>query len=298
MLNGGLLWSTAVFMEDSAWSPGDPLDTISLLLDSKERGGAGPPVHTRADPFLIALGDVLYLFLESQPVAEQGRIEAYRFRAGRGWEPLGEILKEHWHLSYPHVFEESGTIYMIPESEAAGQVTLHAFESFPYGPKPVRQLLEGTFADTSAVKISGYWYLFTTSPRGLEIYFSDDLRDGVFQSHPANPISNDPGRRRCGGAPLLSGDSIFRFAQDGRERYGGNLNVLEISAISPTDYQERLHIESLFDRSHGWNALGGHHMSAAHFQGRTFVAVDGLQRDSLFNRLKGIASRAAERIAP
>lgn len=165
-------------------------------------------------------------------------------------------------LSYSRVsLTRSGGIFNAPD--------------FPLAPRRVRRLLSRDFVDTSPVAIDGTWYFFTTSPRGLEIFFTDDLEAGELHPHPNNPITDDPRFRRCGGIPLRVDGRLVRWAQDCSERYGGNLNLLTIEELTQTSYRESLWHEHVIGSDEPWNRLGGHHMSAVAFKGRLAVAVDG-----------------------
>jgi hypothetical protein len=289
LLGSGLIWSTALFAQAAGWRPGDELGEPLLLLDPRRRRDG---VHTLADPFLFTAPDALYLFLEAQRRGKPGVIEAYRLSDLDTLEPLGTVLDATHHLSYPFVFEESGNRYMVPETSEAGEVALYLFEDFPLRLRRVRTLLAGAFADSALLKAGDSWYLFATSERGLELFAADDLLHGRFAPHPLSPLTDDPRLRRCGGAPFERGESFYRFAQDCSRRYGGNLALLEIEAISPTDYRERIVEPALFDGRWPWNRLGGHHMSFAPFAGRTIVAVDGLGQESPFGRVRRLLGQS------
>lgn len=289
-----VLWSTAVFAEGPDWRLGDPLGEPILLLDARKLWRSIDHVYIRADPFLIVVGDALYLLLEAQRVGEPGCIEAYRSRDLTSFDYLGVVLREPRHLSYPCVWEDGGDIYMIPETAAASEMCLYEFADFPHAPRRVRTLLEGSdYLDTTVFKHASTWYLFTTTWRGLEIHVSDDLERGAIEPHPMNPITDDPRRRQCGG-PLLAADGrLYRMAQDGTARYGGNLQAFEITALSRTDYAERAAGLPLFSGDRSWNALGGHHLATASFAGRTVVAVDGQQHDHYHHKLPKLLRKAA-----
>jgi hypothetical protein len=288
LLKPDLIWSIAVFAEAPEWSLGEPLGKPAYLLDSKIGDRTRPRVRAWADPFLFVHDGAVYLLLEALRVGGVGAIEAYRSTDLTHWESLGEILREPWHLSFPCIFEEAGAVYMIPESRRAGRMTLYRFEAFPREPVPIRCLLRGEFVDTCPLKVDSCWYLFTTSRRGLEIYFTDDLIEGELRAHPANPISTDARYARSGGAPVRENGRLVRFAQDGSVRYGGNLNLMEIVELSSDLYSERVLLEGMFDLDRSWNRLGGHHMSLAEFKGRRLIAVDGLQRDSYARRFSSL----------
>lgn len=294
MARRDVLWSTAVFAESPYWRPGHPLGEPILLLDAKKRWRPVDHVYIRADPFLIVVGDALYLLLEAQRVGEPGCIEAYRTRDLERFDYLGLVLREPRHLSYPCVWEDAGEVYMIPETAAAGEMCLYKFANFPHEPRRVRTLLEGCdYVDTTVVRDASTWYLFTTTWRGLEIHFADDLEHGVLEPHPMNPITNDPRQNRCGGPILRQGGRLYRMAQDGTARYGGNLQAFEITSLSRTEYAERVAGPPLFSGDRPWNALGGHHLATAYFGGRIVVAVDGQQHDHYHHKLPKLLRKAA-----
>ena len=41
------------------------------------------------------------------------------------WSDPVVVLEENFHLSYPYVFEESGNVYMIPETSDVGDIRLY-----------------------------------------------------------------------------------------------------------------------------------------------------------------------------
>src|SRR3954471_8902781 len=78
-----------------------------------------------ADPFLIHHGEVWYLFFEVwNRDADKGEIGLAISRDLATWDYRGIVLREPWHLSYPHVFEFDGRIWMLPEAIDSGGVRL------------------------------------------------------------------------------------------------------------------------------------------------------------------------------
>jgi hypothetical protein len=282
-------WATAIYFQDRLTLP--PLGAPARVFASKRLLRGPQHVHTRADPFLFAHGGCLYLFLEKQAGQEAGWIDGYVAGEDGRFTPLGEILREDFHLSYPYVFCEGEHIYLLPESEAAGEVRLYRFENFPRTPRFARTLLTGRYVDPSLVKVDGLWFLFATSARGLELFHTDDLVGGTLRLHPASPITADPRFARCGGAPIWHEGRLLRLAQNGSGLYGGNLSLLEITAISPTDYAETLHQADIFDGSSPWNRQGGHHLSVAPFRGGLAVAIDGQVYDYYLHKIVGLLHR-------
>lgn len=286
-----IVWNMALHAEPADFALDRPLGKPFKIFSSRTPRLRRAHVHTRADPFLYAANGKLHLFYESQSVGEPGRIEAYRTSDLKDFEHLGTILEEPHHLSFPFVFGHGGEHYMVPETEAAGEVALYRFAKFPLEPVKLRALLEGAYADSSLIRHEHRWYLFTSSQRGLEIFHTDDLLDGTLQPHPANPISTDPRYMRSGGAPVRIGGALFRLAQDCAGDYGRNLHIFRVSRLTESAYEESLVAADYLSNTDGWNSAGGHHLSIAAYEGRTIVAVDGKQYDYLLNKVAGIFFR-------
>jgi hypothetical protein len=248
--------------------------------------------HTLADPFLIAKENVLYIFLESQSRRQQGKIISYMTKDLKNYTNLGIILEEDYHLSYPFVFSHDNAEYLIPESESASEITLYKFEAFPYRPKKIRVLLHGRYCDTSLFYYEGLWYLFTTSDKGLEIFWSENLLNSEFQPHFKNPITNDSKFCRSGGSIFIMDDKIFRPCQDCSNTYGENINIMEITELSTKQYNETQRYNNLFNSDFsGWNKNGGHHLSIVNFMNKYIIATDKKHRDLFINKFISLIRR-------
>ncbi|HUP78761.1 MAG TPA: hypothetical protein VM260_09415, partial [Pirellula sp.] len=78
-----------------------------------------------ADPFAIFRNGVWYLFFELfQKGSKNAVIGASRSKDLQNWEPLGIVLKQAHHLSYPFIFEHDGQVYMMPESKSVKRVDI------------------------------------------------------------------------------------------------------------------------------------------------------------------------------
>lgn len=278
------IWSIALYVEDANFSPHRNFETPRLVLNSKKLRNSRGHVHTYADPFLFRHGEELYLFFESQAVGEFGKIEAIKTTDLKKFEYVGEILKQPFHLSFPLVFRDGDDIFLMPESFAENEVALYRFERFPDKLVKMRVLLHGAYKDSSLINHAGVWYFFTTSVNGLELFYTEDIREGHLIPHPHNPITNDPRYNQSGGSPIVLNGQLYRIAQDGSGEYGRNISILKINELSKDRYEEVVLIDDYFDLRHSWNARGGHHLSIAEFNGKTVVAVDGKQDDLLINK--------------
>lgn len=271
-----LQWSIDVYA-------GPALDRLAPL-----RSGSRPaltianvtdlPARAVADPFLLVHRGEWFLFFEVVNAdSKRGEI-AYATSADAGltWTYRARVLAEPWHLSYPHVFEAGGVIYMVPESRRADGIYLYAAEEFPARWRRVALLQRGPFADPTITFHDGRWWLF--AQRGLDelrLYVSDSLTDG-WTEHPASPLwPGNRSRTRPGGRILRRGDRLVRFAQDGWPVYGHSLRAFDITVLNDTSYEEEEWAGSPILRAsrHGWNAVGMHHLDAIERADGSWIAV-------------------------
>jgi hypothetical protein len=272
------IWNMAIYVQPNRDLP--PAGEPHKLFLNKKLWRGPKYVHTRADPFLYVHQGELFLLNEAMAANGPAWIEGYKTKDLITFSSLGAILREPGHLSYPFVFGIDSDVFMIPESVYAREVRLYSFEDFPNRPRKVRSLLVGDYVDTSPVKVDDIWFVFTTSMNGsLELFFTDDIINNALIPHRQNPITTDPRFRRCGGVPINLNGKLYRLAQNCAHTYGGNLTLMEIRTISPTEYEESPVREDIFDLDQPWNSEGSHHASLATFNDQTVVAVDGKELD-------------------
>lgn len=288
IFKNGLLWSIGIYQLDGEFNFDVTLNKPIKVFNSKIIRTVRERVHTNADPFLFVKDDCLYLFYESQSVKKVANIKAYKTWDLENFIDLGIVLKEDFHLSYPFVFEMEGSSYMIPESSNAEDIRLYKFEDFPYGLKNPKILLQGKYSDSSVIYIEGMWYLFTSSNKGMDIFFTPDLLRQPLMPHPQNPVCTDAKYARCGGGVVAIGGELYRLAQDCSVEYGKSLHILKINALNEKGYSEELYRENYLDGREKWNRNGGHHLSLANFKGKSIIATDGKQKDYFINKLMAL----------
>jgi hypothetical protein len=242
-------------------------------------------IHTRADPFLFVRDSHLYIFFEAQDVGGHGYIKAWRTSDLETYENLGILLEEPHHVSYPNVFSLADGVYLIPESRDANEVALYEFTDFPHVLKRRKRLLSGFYVDPTIVFRDGLWWLFATSDRGLDLFWTEDLLGGEFTPHPANPVTNDPEACRCAGTIVEQDGFLFRPAQRAIVEDGANVHFRRIETLTREAYREGPAAGPFFQLADQWNLRGAHHISSAWFKGRWVTAVDGRQSDFLANKL-------------
>ena len=204
-----------------------------------------PPGHYYADPFVIERDGRHWVFVEDYVAAKgRGVISCAEIGPDGKLGPAQTVLDTGDHLSFPHVFADGNTLYMIPESARARAVRLYKCDRFPDQWVPVTDLFAGVARDTAVCRHDGRWWFFTTlvDPRGhggaLYLFYADTLQ-GRWHYHPANPISFDARFARSAGRVFESDGKLIRPSQDARYRYGYAFGLNEIVTLTPTEYEER-----------------------------------------------------------
>lgn len=235
-----------------------------------------------ADPFMIKKELTWYMFTEVfNAKSLKGEIALATSVDGFSWQYDQIVLREPFHLSYPYVFEWMNNYYMIPESQAIGEIRLYKAQGFPKKWTYIKTLLYDNYADASLLHYDQKWWLFTASrDNRLCLFFADDLM-GPWMPHPKNPIINgDPHIARPGGRVLAFDGKVIRFAQDDAPAYGLKVHAFEVTQLATDSYEEKMIGESLLQPSgHGWNAKGMHHLDAHCIKENQWLAcVDGWDR--------------------
>ncbi|MCX5969668.1 MAG: hypothetical protein NTV57_18945 [Cyanobacteria bacterium] len=209
-----------------------------------------------ADPFLLAEGPNLWLFCERwQAASRKGVIDLFAVRP-QGLLPMGTVIEEPFHLSFPRVFRHAGSWWASVESAAAGEVRLYRAESFPTGWRLERVLLSGQAwidpillpAETGGSSAGGWWLLVNSHPlpalpgetaSALQLFHSPDLLHGPFEPHHASPLLLDSSCGRNGG--LLQLDyGLIRVGQCTglNNAYGESVQLRRIEVLDGQCYRE------------------------------------------------------------
>lgn len=243
------------------------------------------PIIYKADPFLFVKDKELFLFYELQHWDDPGYIVMVKTSDLHTWTSPKVVLRESFHLSFPFVFEDNGTVYMIPESQEADSIRLYKanedLTSFSY----VRTLLKKERSDGIHYNLNDNhvfykderYFLFTSYQKNWmyyqELYVTDDLLDGEFVKHPQSPIcvSNEFGRN--GGSLIFYNGKLLRVTQDCHKDYGDNISLMEIIRLDENHYEENLFIHNVFPHNNIF-IDGGHQLNIAHFKGKYVYATD------------------------
>lgn len=246
------------------------------------------PLLVQADPFLFVRNNIIYLFYEKLYSGnfEKGCIAMVSTKDYVNWTEPVTVLSSSFHLSFPFVFEDNGTVYMIPESNEADAVCLYQANDDLTEFTLVRKLVEQprtkdicfNYCDSHILKKDGVYYLFTSvSYRwkyDLELYYTDDLLKGEFQKHPMSPICQGNEFGRCGGSVIHLDDNYYRITQDCHARYGENVSVMRIDDISPFVYSESLFKHNIFKIGGQLYRDGVHQLNIIRFNDKYLYATD------------------------
>jgi hypothetical protein len=232
------------------WRFVDGPDVIDSLVLSGPAWNRLPDdgFHSYADPFPVVFRNRTFLFVED-----------FDHRYGRGVisvvefgdsGPLGTpvpVLSSDVHLSYPFVFEDSGDMWMVPESSGARTIDLYRATSFPDGWRIERTLVSGVEAsDATLLKNAGRWWMMATV-RGGEGSCSDALHTwsasslhGPWIPHRSNPVLIDISAARPAGRIVQRNGRLIRPTQDCRCGYGAALALAEVTRLDDDCFEQSI----------------------------------------------------------
>lgn len=170
------------------------------------------------------------------------------FRAFDASGPVGEpvlALEEPWHLSYPHLIQHDGELYMLPEASLSGAITLYRCVEFPHRWERVAKLLEGVEAGDATIFHHGDRYWMTSVTREGVGGYSDTLAIhhagnlfGPWEEHALRPALVDARFARPAGAVIRSGGVLLRPVQDCSDGYGRRIVVMRIDALDASSFRQ------------------------------------------------------------
>jgi hypothetical protein len=276
-------WTWAIGMyagqAPTSWAP--MADVRNPVLTYKDVDDV--PAAFVADPFLLHVDGTWHMFFEVwNRERDRGEIGLATSRDARTWTYQQIVLREPFHLSYPHVFAHDGAVFMTPESRADDSVRLYRADPFPTRWVLDTTLLEArAYADPTPFRHDGRWWMYVdVSPVGALdtlALFSADALHGPWVEHPRSPVCTDAAHARPGGRVLRSGERLHRLGQDCAQRYGERLWAVEITALSTTDYAERrLPAPALTTGRQQWSRSKMHHLDGHQLPDGSWIAcVDG-----------------------
>lgn len=274
-------WAISILRGPSPLRLETPVEVSPPVLSRDDL--PGPWADFVADPFALRVDGRWFLFYEVFDVRRQlGHVEVSVSDDLRRWEHLGRVLREPFHLSYPHVFRADDEIWLLPEAWESGSVRLYRAVDFPTRWEHVADLLHGpALLDPTPFTFAGRWWLFAdTDPEAaagtLRLFTAPELL-GPWSEHPASPVvRDDPRHARPAGRVVPVDGRLLRVAQDCSVRYGGAVHARRIDRLDERTYAESPLAEPLLAGSgDGWNATAMHHVDLHHVDDEWVAFVDG-----------------------
>jgi hypothetical protein len=253
-----------------------------------------------ADPFGIERDGELHVFFEDFARRINRGVISHVSVGLHGTVSEPElVLDVGVHASYPFLVERDGSVFMLPETSAAGELVLYEAVEFPRSWQRVKALLPDVPAvDASVVEYEGRWWMFAgILGRGqnhtLFVWDAPDLM-GPWTAHAANPVKTDARSTRSGGTPFVVDGNLYRPSQDCSRQYGGRVVLNQVEVLSTTAFRERP-VKALGPGATSLYSYGLHTLSAAGTRtlvdgyGRRFVR-DDMQRQLLTKQRQVVAS--------
>jgi hypothetical protein len=203
-----------------------------------------------ADPFVISKDNRYYVFFELWKDEDGKASIAMMYWSENKWSHPETILEQPYHLSYPFVFKWRDDYYLLPESSSGKELVLYKAGSFPYRWEPVRTIFENcSLIDASLHFYQNKWWLFANSAQHpfvstndqLFLYYTDDLLNGRWTSHPMNPIATHAANCRPAGRLFEIDGQLYRPAQNNAsQQYGYGLKINQVEVMNVTGYREKV----------------------------------------------------------
>jgi len=217
-----------------------------------------------ADPFLYEYDGKHYLFVEQYfNNINRAGIGVYEIVEGK---PCNNqvIIDNPYHMSYPCVFYNNGTHWMIPESSSNQTLDLYRAQGFPFNWIHEKTLIKGRrIVDTTVYERDGTIFLLSyekgTDGWDLVTYILNMdtySLSMIARTHYNTNIGRPAGR-------LFEKDGkLYRPAQNCSVKYGESIIIYEITNLGNESYSEKfaleikcnsIEFEEKFDRIHTYN---------------------------------------------
>ncbi len=202
-----------------------------------------------ADPFVVYENGLHYIFVEEFIYRKnKAHISVLELDQDGSLMNQQKVIERPYHMSYPFVFKEGGTWYMIPETASNNTVELYKCTEFPNTWELEKIIMKDVSAtDTTLFYHNHRWWMFTTldqtgSVSGgsteLFLFYADSPFTDSWVSHPLNPVVSDETGARCAGSLFVRGGNIYRPSQDCSVRYGRGFNIKRITVLNEYEYNE------------------------------------------------------------
>ena len=196
-----------------------------------------------ADPFSVKEEDKYFIFCEVfDYFTGLGTIGVFQYTDGK-MSRVRQIIKEPFHMSYPHVFRHRGEYYMIPETSAVNQIRLYKAVEFPLKWELDTILAEDVKAvDHTILNLEDCDYIFSydiSSNKYKLIIHLLDMDKKCIHAIDGNSIIDKTKTLRPAGRFIGEGSRIIRPAQYNTSYYGEKIIFYEVNTLPSEGFTER-----------------------------------------------------------
>jgi len=206
-----------------------------------------PDRHYLADPVIWSENGRDICFVEDFDYdMMKGKITAYDIGTEKP-HPLGTVLEEPFHLSFPFIFRFGNKTLMCPDTHGTNEIRLYECTSFPMQWTYHKTIKKNVSAvDTMLVEHQNRWWMLTnidSSDLGehcseLHLFHANRPDSETWTPHPSNPVVFTSEQARNAGLVKL-GNTLYRaFQVHGFNQYGESLGISEILTMTPSRYEE------------------------------------------------------------
>ncbi|MGN0521368.1 MAG: hypothetical protein ACI4IQ_01885 [Eubacterium sp.] len=223
-----------------------------------------------ADPFLAKGADGYYIFFEMYDRLKRKGLIGYRKIDGKAVGKMHKAFEYPHHLSYPFIYEENGSFYIVPECNAGRELFRIKADSFPSQWHKEAVLLENArLTDTTIFDYENQRYYISQEIDDSYTFDKINLyyeQNGALIPCASNPVKRDIDTARCAGKIFEHNKKFIRPSQNCGESYGKELNFNEITEISKGSYMEKridfvsaesvkLNVKNIYTGIHTYNKL-------------------------------------------
>lgn len=217
----------------------------SILEDTKEPFKIIPNCWHGwcADPFVFEYKGRTYIFAELFDYLKDYAGIAYSVLENNKFSKWKVVIQEKFHMSYPHVFERDGEIYMIPETSENETLTLYKAKQFPDVWVKDKVLLENakivdtTLESPDLSKSLGLTYKITENSKWQLLLFELDNEKITFSD--LGVLCDNASIARPGGGFFEYNGEKFRVSQDCEIDYGYAINFMKLTEFSKNGFAEK-----------------------------------------------------------
>ena len=153
------------------------------------------------------------------------------------------LLDTHSHLSYPYIWQDNGTTYIMPENSKDGEFSYYEFNHSQLRVFKKETLFKQLpLLDSTILFHDGRYWLFAThrgphSNEYLYIYHAPHW-SGPYTEHKANPVKKSLVGTRPAGSFIHYQGNIYRPTQNCGEYYGKSVIINKIIKLNEDEFEE------------------------------------------------------------